>query len=336
MAVWAGLAALATMPGAVFKALGRSWLLTATGVMQMAILFPAIWFAAPHGIAAVAAVQVGEKTVSLTLLGVITGRVLGLRWYASFEAAAPALGLSALMGATLYGLTLTVPPGAALAIGIPLGAGLYLVLLRQVVPDGFGLLARPLLDLRRRLTVPAGMALLLVVGLLFAGCGGADGAAPAASKPQRASPVRHTFYVAPGGSDSGPGSRRHPFGTIGHALRRLRYGQRLYLRGGTYDERVKLVAAPGRRHARIRVSNYPGERPVLHGQIWIGDPSYWTIRGLHVEWSEANPDEPLVRIYGGTGWRLTRSEIWGSRSTSGLQVDDGPRNNLGRWLVKRN
>ncbi len=43
-----------------------------------------------------------------------------------------------------------------------------------------------------------------------------------------------------------------------------------------------------------------------------------------------------MRIYGGTGWRLTRSEIWGSRSTSGLQIDDGPRNNLGRWLVKGN
>ena len=47
VAIWAGLASLATMPGAVFKALGRSWLLTATGVMQIAILFPAIWFAAP-------------------------------------------------------------------------------------------------------------------------------------------------------------------------------------------------------------------------------------------------------------------------------------------------
>ena len=33
--------------------------------MQIAILFPAIWFAAPHGITAVAAAQVAEKTVSL-------------------------------------------------------------------------------------------------------------------------------------------------------------------------------------------------------------------------------------------------------------------------------
>ena len=67
VAIWAGLAALATMPGSVFKALGRSWLLTATGVMQIAILFPAIWFAAPHGSRPWRLLQVGEKIVSLTL-----------------------------------------------------------------------------------------------------------------------------------------------------------------------------------------------------------------------------------------------------------------------------
>jgi PST family polysaccharide transporter len=337
VAIWAGLAALATMPGAVYKALGRSWLLTATGVMQIAILFPAIWFAAPYGITAVAAVQVGEKIISLTLLGVVTGRVLGMRWYATWRAAAPALALSALMGSVLYALAATLPPGAALAVGIPVGVALYLLLLRQVVPDGFGLLVRPLVDLRRRITVPAGLSLLLVAVVLLAGCGdGAEAPRRVAAPTDAAQHVRRTFYVAPGGSDAGPGTRERPFGTIAHALRRLRYGQHLWVRGGTYDERVKLVAAPARKHARVQVSNFPGERPVLRGQLWIGDPSYWTIRGLNVQWAAGNPDEPLVRIYGGTGWRLTRSEIWGSHSTSGLQVDDGPRNNLGRWLVKGN
>jgi lipopolysaccharide exporter len=335
VAIWAGLASLASMPGAVFKALGRSWLLTATGVMQIAILFPAIWFAAPYGITAVAASQVAEKTVSLALLGVITGRVLGVPWYAAFTAGAPALGLSALMAAVLYALATALSPGVALAVGIPLGAVVYLLLLRRVSPDGFGMLARPLLRLRRR-TVAAGLPVLLA-SLLLVSCGGdANHPRPTAAAPDATSSARHTFYVAPAGSDAAPGTRRRPFRTLAHALRRLRFGERLFVRGGRYTERVDVKVAPGRSNARVRVSNFPGERPVVRGLLWIGHPSYWTIRGLNVTWADGNPDQALVRIYGGTGWELSRSEIWGAHSTAGLQIDDGPWNDLGRWSVTRN
>ena len=98
-----------------------------------------------------AASQVAEKSVSLALLGVVIGRVLGIPWYATFTTGAPALGLSVVMAGALYGLAAALPPGAALAVGIPLGTALYLALLRKVVPDGFELLVRPLLDLRRRM-----------------------------------------------------------------------------------------------------------------------------------------------------------------------------------------
>jgi hypothetical protein len=154
VALWAGLASLASMPGAIFKALGRSWLLTATGVMQVAILFPAILLAAPYGITAVAAAQVAEKTVSLALLGVVIGRILRVPWHAAFTAGAPALGLSAVMAGALYALSVALPPAAAVATGLPLGAAFYLVLLRRVVPDGFGMLIRPLIGLRRRPAEP--------------------------------------------------------------------------------------------------------------------------------------------------------------------------------------
>jgi lipopolysaccharide exporter len=331
VSLWAGLASLASMPGAVLKALGRSWLLTATGIMQIAILFPAIWLAAPYGITAVAACQVAEKTVSLALLGTIIGRVLGIPWHAAFTAGAPALGLSALMGAVLYALAATLPPAAALAVGIPLGGAVYLLLLRRLSPDGFGLLARPLLRLRGR-TVAAGLSVLLASVALLS-CGGSDRSAPAAASTQV---PRHTFYLAPGGSDAAPGTKQRPFRTFTHALERLRYGELLYVRGGTYTERVDVQVAPGRRDAPVTVTNFPDERPVLRGRLWIGNPSHWTIRGLNVTWAHGNPDQALVRLYGGTGWELTRSEIWGAHSTAGLEIDDGPLNNLGRWAVTRN
>jgi hypothetical protein len=58
------------------------------------------------------------------------------------------------MAGALYGLSVTLPPAAAVAIGVPLGAALYLVLLRRVVPDGFRMLSRPLNGLRRRTAEP--------------------------------------------------------------------------------------------------------------------------------------------------------------------------------------
>jgi O-antigen/teichoic acid export membrane protein len=144
ISIWAGLASLASMPGAVLKALGRSWLLAATGVMQIAILFPAVWFAADYSITAVAAAQVAEKTVSLALLGAVIGRMLEIPWHATFTAGAPALALSALMAGALYPLGTALPPELAVAVGIPLAALAYLALLRRFVPEGFQMLARPL------------------------------------------------------------------------------------------------------------------------------------------------------------------------------------------------
>jgi len=176
---------------------------------------------------------------------------------------------------------------------------------------------------------------LVVVVLVFALASCGNGATLPAVRPQitLSAQSRTTFFVAPNGRDSNPGTRRRPFATIAHALRKLRAGDTLLVRSGTYPERVKVNVAPGRPRAGVLVSNFPGERPVVSGQLWIGNPSYWTIRGIGVTWATGNPDEPMARIYGGTGWLLTGAEIWGAHSTSGLHIDDGPRNNLGSWAV---
>lgn len=144
VAIWTGLASMASMPGAVFKAMGRSWLLTATGVMQLAILVPAVLISVHWGIGAVAASQVIEKSISLSLLGVVIGRVIRLPWYAAWLAAAPAIAMSAVAGIVVYGIARVVPPAAALTIGVPVGAWVYLALLRAFMPDVFRKLSAPL------------------------------------------------------------------------------------------------------------------------------------------------------------------------------------------------
>jgi PST family polysaccharide transporter len=143
VAIWTGLASMASMPGAVFKAIGRSWLLTSTGIMQLAILVPAVLISVHWGITAVAASQVIEKTISLTLLGVVIGRVIGVPWYSSWVAAAPAIAMSAVAGAIVYWIARALPPVAALVVGVPAGVWIYLALLRIFMPDVFGKLTAP-------------------------------------------------------------------------------------------------------------------------------------------------------------------------------------------------
>jgi lipopolysaccharide exporter len=154
IALWAALASLAAMPGAAFKALGKSWLLTATGVVQLAVLIPAVTLAASHGIAAVAGAQVVEKTISLAMLGAVTARVLRVPWYAAFRAAALPLLMSAVTFAVVFPVGRAFDPYVAIAVGVPLGVGCYATLLRALMPDVFRVCIAPLARFRPKSVVP--------------------------------------------------------------------------------------------------------------------------------------------------------------------------------------
>lgn len=134
------------------------------------------------------------------------------------------------------------------------------------------------------------------------------------------------IYVAPSGSDSGPGTQQAPFRTIKHALGTLRAGDTLFVRGGSYTENVTGVNVnPGTPSARITVRNYPGERPVIVGLLWLSGASNWTLAGINVTWNPANSSaNHMVKITGGTDWRMTDAEIWGARSYAGILIAGEP------------
>ncbi len=86
-----------------------------------------------------------------------------------------------------------------------------------------------------------------------------------------------TFYVAPAGSDSAPGTLTAPFATVTRArdaVRALKAAGPLagpvtvYLRGGTYTLKEPFTLSPadsGTAAAPITYAAYPGEKPVLSG-----------------------------------------------------------------------
>ena len=100
-----------------------------------------------------------------------------------------------------------------------------------------------------------------------------------------------TYYVATNGDDSNPGTEAQPFRTISKGTSVLQAGDTLYVRAGTYHEKV-VISNSGTANNPITISAYPGETPVIDGQNNIpGDwdhllrlgGSYIVVNGLEVK-----------------------------------------------------
>jgi hypothetical protein len=134
------------------------------------------------------------------------------------------------------------------------------------------------------------------------------------------------YYVAPGGQDDAPGSFEEPFGTFSHALAQIRAGDRLYARGGVYEERViDLPIRPGTSENPIWVQAWPGdpELVVIEGLIWIWEPIHVHFTGINVTWSDQNNRrEHMVKFTGGHDWTFRDAEVWDARSYAAILVTD--------------
>jgi hypothetical protein len=134
-----------------------------------------------------------------------------------------------------------------------------------------------------------------------------------------------SYYVAPNGSDSNPGTYSSPFLTWDFAFNQLEAGDTLYVRGGTYTGvkgvysgqyfGVRVSARSGTISDSIKVLAYPGEVPVLdcsaltayageHYGISIQYSEYWRIEGLTLK-SVHEYTNGSTYPYTGTGWELS-------------------------------
>lgn len=76
-----------------------------------------------------------------------------------------------------------------------------------------------------------------------------------------------TYYVAVNGKNSGKGTKKHPYRTIAYAVSKLKKGDTLYIRGGTYREQIRIPAKiSGKKNAYIMIAGVPGEKVWLSGK----------------------------------------------------------------------
>jgi parallel beta-helix repeat protein len=102
----------------------------------------------------------------------------------------------------------------------------------------------------------------------------------------------NTYYVAPGGNDDNPGTILYPWRTIQKAANTLLAGDTVYIRAGTYPERV-VPQNSGSAGSDITYAAYPGETVTidgsgitlpddLEGLFHIQSQSYIVVSGLRV------------------------------------------------------
>ena len=157
-----------------------------------------------------------------------------------------------------------------------------------------------------------------------------------------ATAAARTFYVSTQGSDEADGSEADPWRTIYYGMEQLRAGDSLYVRGGTYTERIETLRPlpRGESDARITVRNHPGERPVVEGRLNIfkGGAHYWTFDGINVTWDPdtGQPNEAMIRMVDGVGWEIRNAEIWGNRSNSAIRVFAETDGLARDWAITRN
>lgn len=147
----------------------------------------------------------------------------------------------------------------------------------------------------------------------------------------------NTYYVSTTGVNTNPGTLQHPWRTIEYGIEQLEAGDTLYVRGGTYTERIRNWERdlnPGTKEDRITVQAYSSERPVIKGLFWVEDANYWTFDGINVTWDDATgqDNEHMVKLLDGEGWRFTNAEVWGAKSFANVLVGHTPDD----WMIDHN
>ena len=132
----------------------------------------------------------------------------------------------------------------------------------------------------------------VVIGLVLSLLIGRGGIGSELVWAQRPTPQGNAYYVAPTGTDSGPGTLAQPWQTIQKAAETMVAGDTVYIRAGTYREQVvpRNSGSPG---SYITYAAYPGEMPTLDGSgvalqdtlvglFEVSAKSYIRVSGLRV------------------------------------------------------
>lgn len=129
-----------------------------------------------------------------------------------------------------------------------------------------------------------------------------------------------TYYVAPTGSDSNPGTAASPKATINEVAYLLSAGDILYLRAGTYNQSVYMYNS-GSSKAPITIAGYPGEKAVIDGSFLV--PAGTNGQLVYITGSNVILQDLTIQRSRGIGLVLEGTNDWAVRLRSQSNILGG-------------
>ncbi|RAR43877.1 right-handed parallel beta-helix repeat-containing protein [Paenibacillus sp. MDMC362] len=137
------------------------------------------------------------------------------------------------------------------------------------------------------------------------------------------------YYVATDGSDSNPGTVSAPWKTLQHAADEADPGSMIYVRGGVYNQKLKITRSGTASQGPITFKNYGSEKAIIDGTglsvngieglVELTNVNYIMIQGLEIRnYTTTSRNAVPVGIYvqGSGGFiNLTNNKIHDIKST---------------------
>ena len=126
--------------GDLFKAIGRPGIIVYLSTGRLALLIPAVWWAAGHSIVMVALALLVVEIAPFTANAVLLRRVADISYGANLRSVLRPVPAALIMGAVIWlaaRMLVSLPSILILLVTVPVGLAVYLAALRLTAPDLF-------------------------------------------------------------------------------------------------------------------------------------------------------------------------------------------------------
>ncbi|WP_141504673.1 right-handed parallel beta-helix repeat-containing protein [Paenibacillus luteus] len=143
-------------------------------------------------------------------------------------------------------------------------------------------------------------------------------------------PVTSIYYVDSRGNDDNAGTKKYPWKTLQHAADVAKPGSTVYVRGGIYKQKLKIIRSGSARSGSITFASFPEETAIIDGSgltvseqqglVEIESASHITIKGFEIRNFIATQNEQMpigIYVHGSGGYiKLLNNKVHDIKNTA--------------------